>query len=91
MPFQHSESLHVQEESVKLYERLAQAGDDSVRPVLDDVLRYARVHRDIIQQFGRFPHRNRALGRTSSAAELAFLSKSANDFHHPAAPPWRRP
>jgi uncharacterized protein (DUF924 family) len=91
MPLQHSESLHIQDESVKLYERLAQAGDDTTKPVLNDVLRYVRMHRDIIQQFGRFPHRNRILGRTSTPPELAFLSKSANDFHHPEAPPWRRP
>jgi uncharacterized protein (DUF924 family) len=86
MPFQHSESLHVQDESVHLYERLAQAADTTVAPVLNDVLRYARMHRDIIQQFGRFPHRNRVLGRTSTDAELAFLSRSANDFHQPAPP-----
>jgi uncharacterized protein (DUF924 family) len=87
MPFQHSESLPVQDESVKLYERLAQAADPTVAPVLNDVLRYARMHRDIIQQFGRFPHRNRILERTSTEAELSFLSKSANDLHQSNLPP----
>jgi uncharacterized protein (DUF924 family) len=80
MPFQHSENPAVQEQSVKLFERLAAEADPLIRPVLDNVLRYARMHRDIIQQFGRFPLRNRILGRASTPAELAFLSKSANDL-----------
>jgi uncharacterized protein (DUF924 family) len=81
MPFQHSESLAVQDQSVKLYERLAGNAGPAVAAVFADVLRFARIHRDIIQQFGRFPHRNHILGRASTEAELIFLSKSSNDFH----------
>ncbi|HZF14845.1 MAG TPA: DUF924 family protein [Steroidobacteraceae bacterium] len=80
MPFQHSESSAVQEQSVKLFERLVTEATPVVKPVFENVLRYARMHRDIIQQFGRFPLRNRMLGRANTPAELAFVSKSANDF-----------
>jgi len=44
---------------------------------LDDNLRFAEHHRDVVRRFGRFPHRNAVLGRESSAAELAYL-KTAN-------------
>ncbi len=64
MPLMHSESLDDQELSVALFKA---AG-------LDDNLRFARHHRDLIARFGRFPHRNRILGRTSSDEELAYLA-----------------
>ncbi|WP_309085314.1 DUF924 family protein [Chelativorans sp.] len=63
MPFQHSEIAADQELSVMLFKALG----------LEEQLRYALEHRDIIQRFGRFPHRNRALGRESTREELAFL------------------
>ncbi len=67
LPFMHSESLEDQDYAVQLYQ---QAG-------LDDNLRYAHHHRDVVQRFGRFPHRNAALGRESTAEELEYL-KHAN-------------
>lgn len=70
MPLMHSESLADQALSVQLFE---QAG-------LDDNLRFARHHKDLIERFGRFPHRNALLGRQSSAAELAYLA-SPQAFH----------
>jgi uncharacterized protein (DUF924 family) len=63
MPFMHSESLAVQERSVVLCGGLNKP----------DTLRFAIMHRDIIQRFGRFPHRNAALGRNTTPAERAFL------------------
>jgi uncharacterized protein (DUF924 family) len=63
LPFMHSEQLADQERCVALY---AAAGDDYS-------LNYAREHADIIRRFGRFPHRNAALGRTSTPEEKAFL------------------
>jgi uncharacterized protein (DUF924 family) len=81
MPFQHAESLAVQEESVKLYERLAAEADPAVASIFGNVLSFARLHRDIVREFGRFPHRNHILGRPSTAAELGYLAKSANNFH----------
>jgi uncharacterized protein (DUF924 family) len=83
MPFQHSESLEVQNESVILFEDLAVGADAAAAAVFKEVLKFANMHREIIRQFGRFPHRNRILGRSSTAYELAFLAKAANDFGQP--------
>jgi uncharacterized protein (DUF924 family) len=63
MPFMHSESLAAQERSVVLCGGLNQP----------NTLRFAVMHRDIIQRFGRFPHRNAALGRTTTQEERAYL------------------
>jgi uncharacterized protein (DUF924 family) len=62
LPFMHSERLEDQELCVELTSRLS-----------EDSLRYARMHRDIISRFGRFPHRNAVLGRSTTAEEQAFL------------------
>jgi len=61
MPFQHSESIADQRRSVQLFTRL---GDP-------EMLRYARLHHDVIERFGRFPHRNAMLGRQPRADEIA--------------------
>ncbi len=67
LPLEHSEDLADQELCVSLCQGLMDdAGDE-------ETLRYAVVHRDIIARFGRFPHRNRALGRETTTEELAFL------------------
>ena len=63
MPFEHSESLADQQRSVALFEALGDAG----------YLDYARRHLDPIARFGRFPHRNRMLGRNTTAEEQAYL------------------
>jgi uncharacterized protein (DUF924 family) len=63
LPFMHSEDLADQERCVAL----ARSHGD------DEFTRYARQHADIIRRFGRFPHRNGMLGRTTTAAERAFL------------------
>lgn len=63
LPFEHSESLADQERCVALYRT---AGDA-------DGLKWADLHADIIRRFGRFPHRNAMLGRTTTAEEQAFL------------------
>jgi uncharacterized protein (DUF924 family) len=63
LPFMHSEALIDQDRCVRLYEALGDA----------EQLRYAIEHRDVVQKFGRFPHRNRALGRDTTPAEQAFL------------------
>ncbi len=63
MPLQHSEDRAVQARSVELFGAL---GDERT-------LDYARQHRDVIERFGRFPHRNRILGRESTAEEIEFL------------------
>lgn len=74
LPFEHSESLADQLRACSLTEPLAQfAGTE-------DVHRYACAHRDIIQRFGRFPHRNAALGRASTPEEIEFLKQPGSSF-----------
>jgi uncharacterized protein (DUF924 family) len=69
MPFEHSEALADQDRSVALCEAMqAETGDEGS-------LKWAIQHRDIIVRFGRFPHRNRALGRATTAEEQAFLDE----------------
>jgi uncharacterized protein (DUF924 family) len=73
LPFEHSEDLADQDEAVRLFTALA--------PELGgDTLDYTRRHREVIARFGRFPHRNAALGRVSSPAELAYLSEPGAGF-----------
>jgi len=67
LPFEHSEDPEDQALSVTLTEAHRDATGD------EDTLKWAVVHRDIIARFGRFPHRNRALGRETTVEEQAFL------------------
>ena len=69
LPFEHSESLADQDRSAALFEGLLKDTGDA------DSLKWALLHRDIIARFGRFPHRNAALGRVTTAAEQAFLDE----------------
>lgn len=66
LPFMHSESLRDQDRAVELF---GKAG-------LENNLRYANHHRDVVRRFGRFPHRNAVLGRDSSREELDYLAKA---------------
>ena len=74
MPFMHSESVEDQRRSVELFERLA--GEEGA----PDVVSYAVAHRDIVEQFGRFPHRNEILGRETTPEEAVFLTKEGSSF-----------
>lgn len=71
MPLQHSETLADQEDCCRLFETLTEHPEG---------VGYARQHRDIIARFGRFPHRNAALGRDSSEEEKAFLEEPGSSF-----------
>jgi uncharacterized protein (DUF924 family) len=74
MPLMHAESLALQRECVARLEALAADSPPETARRLQGNLQAAHQHRDIIERFGRFPHRNAALGRTSTAAETAFLT-----------------
>ncbi|HSU62858.1 MAG TPA: DUF924 family protein [Burkholderiales bacterium] len=74
LPFEHSESLEDQLKACELTAPLA------AFPETEDAPRYALRHRDIIQRFGRFPHRNVALGRVSTPAEIEFLKQPGSRF-----------
>lgn len=70
MPFMHSESAVIHEWAMSLF---SQSG-------LENQLHYEKQHRAIINRFGRYPHRNAALGRESTAEELAFLKQPGSSF-----------
>lgn len=70
LPFMHSESRLIHEEAVTLYTHLG----------IPTSLEFELKHKTIIEKFGRYPHRNNILGRTSSPEELAFLSQPNSSF-----------
>jgi uncharacterized protein (DUF924 family) len=71
LPFQHSENLADQEESVRLFHQLA-----AQEPTMAGHVQYAEHHLDVIRRFGRFPHRNAVLRRASTPQEMEFLGRS---------------
>ena len=80
MPLQHAESRKVQAKSVKLYERLVASASPTYRETFETVLQFAELHRDIVDQFGRFPHRNTLLNRENTPEENEYLSGDAPSF-----------
>ena len=80
MPLQHAESKKVQEKSVELYNRLAEAVSPTYRETLLTVAQFAELHKDIIDQFGRFPHRNKLLNRENTPEEDEYLANDSPDF-----------
>lgn len=74
LPFEHSEMLEDQLYSISLFETLRDVED------MAEAVRYAHLHHDVIARFGRFPHRNAILGRTSTAEEQVFLQQPVSSF-----------
>ena len=74
LPFEHAEGMADQDLSVHLFASIA---DD---PQMPTVLDYAERHREVIRRFGRFPHRNAALGRASTPEEEAYLAEPGAGF-----------
>lgn len=80
LPFEHAEDPDAQATSVAGFERLLAAAPARGRPLFEEFLDYARRHRDVIARFGRFPHRNAALGRATTPEEAAFLATPGSSF-----------
>ncbi|MEE4380426.1 MAG: DUF924 family protein [Pseudomonadales bacterium] len=82
LPFEHAEHRADQETAVVLLERLRDELEDRPqgRSIVADYLRHAREHRAIVRRFGRFPHRNAALGRASTEEERAWLETDGRAF-----------
>ncbi|MDX1635910.1 MAG: DUF924 family protein [Marinobacter sp.] len=80
MPFQHSERLADQELAVTCYEQLVARNSGILRDFLESFLESARDHHDIIARFGRFPHRNPALGRKDRPDEAQYMTASGRTF-----------
>jgi uncharacterized protein (DUF924 family) len=75
LPFEHAEDAALQQQAVALFAALC---DEA--PALSGMLDFARRHRDVIARFGRFPHRNRILGRASTPQEQQFLREPGSSF-----------
>jgi len=82
MPFMHSESIDMQERSMALFGALEKdfTSPRELAEMLSDNMEYAERHRAIIERFGRFPHRNRILGRESTTEEIEFLKQPGSSF-----------
>jgi uncharacterized protein (DUF924 family) len=79
-PLMHAESAEVQEESVAAFRRLHGEAPAELTDILERNLDFALLHQDIVQRFGRFPHRNQALGRASTEQEAAWLALGGERF-----------
>ena len=70
MPMMHIEDIAIQDQSLNLFKEFSS----------ERIYKYAIKHRDIIQKFGRFPHRNEILGRISTEEEIEFLKQPGSSF-----------
>ena len=81
MPFMHAEDMANQRRCIEGFAALARAETDPERRAfLENGEEYARKHAEIIERFGRFPHRNGILGRTSTYEEVEFLKQPGSSF-----------
>ena len=80
LPFEHAEDLKLQKLSARLFEGLASEVAPAWRKEYTGFADYSGHHRDIIERFGRFPHRNTALGRVSTPEEIEFLKQPGSSF-----------
>lgn len=80
LPAEHSEDMSDQRLSVRLFEQLVRDARPEFRDYCQTTLDYAHQHKQVIEQFGRFPHRNSALKRRSTADEQVYLAKPGSGF-----------
>ncbi len=80
MPLQHAESRKVQAKSREIYQRLAEAVSPTFKETFETISQFADLHADIVEQFGRFPHRNKLLDRENSPEEEEYMAGDSPDF-----------
>ena len=80
LPLEHAEDMACQNASVAAFAQLAARSDAASHAFFNDTLDYARRHREVVAQFGRFPHRNPMLGRSSTPEELHYLAQPGAGF-----------
>jgi uncharacterized protein (DUF924 family) len=80
MPFMHSEDLADQDRCIELFTALRDEQTGRCRDNVENALRFAQMHRDIVAKYGRFPHRNAILGRPSTPEETKFLEGPNSGF-----------
>jgi uncharacterized protein (DUF924 family) len=80
MPMMHAEDVQVQRQSVHAFEQLAAEAPEEVADNCRMAADFARRHAEIIERFGRFPHRNAIVGRPGTEEERAFLKEPGSSF-----------
>lgn len=80
LPLEHAEVLDIQDQCVAESRRMLESAPPELREDGKQFLEYADIHRDFIQRFGRFPHRNRLLDRCSTPEEIEFLEEGGPSF-----------
>ncbi len=80
VPFEHSEDIADQDYAILVAARMAVAAPENHKEAKRELLDYSTKHRDIIRKFGRFPHRNRMIGRKSTLAEIAFMAEKGRGY-----------
>jgi uncharacterized protein (DUF924 family) len=80
MPLEHAEDLAQQQRCIERYTQLMRSLPAASARKLESAMGHVIAHRDIVARFGRFPHRNKILGRPSTAAEIEFLSRNPSTF-----------
>jgi len=80
MPFQHSENVDVQRESVRLFRALLDDSPAELQAFARSTYDFALLHCELIERFGRFPHRNAILGRASTREEKEYLDQGGKRF-----------
>lgn len=80
MPFMHAEDVDLQRRCVACFERLVAEAPPDKRAYFENGLDYAKRHADIVERFGRFPHRNAILGREMTKDETEFLKQPGSSF-----------
>ncbi|MEQ8663062.1 MAG: DUF924 family protein, partial [Gammaproteobacteria bacterium] len=85
MPLEHAEDIALQERCVAGYTALRAAATPDFESLMDEVLAAGHAHHAVVARFGRFPHRNAVLGRSSTAAERAWLAENRHGWGQGAA------
>ncbi|MGE4615523.1 MAG: DUF924 family protein [Gammaproteobacteria bacterium] len=77
LPLEHAEDLNAQDKSLVCFEKLDADAPAPLKAITADYLQDAASHREIVRRFGRFPHRNLVLGRTSTPAEIEWIASDS--------------
>lgn len=80
LPLEHSEDIGDQTRAVEMFSALVKDARSEFRQLAETTLEYAYAHKAVIEQFGRFPHRNAVLARETTPQEAAYLAKPGSGF-----------
>jgi uncharacterized protein (DUF924 family) len=80
LPFEHSESMAIQDRSVELQKQVLDDAPDNLQDQFQGFYNYALLHREVIEKYGRYPHRNNLLGRECTPEEIDYLNQPGSGF-----------